>query len=946
MVGHLHPARAYGSALLVGALLAGLLAGGARPAAAATFDNAERIAATSFIAAGVAVSEEVFGGGADAVVLATAANFPDALAASALAADVGGPVLFTDPDALPVDTRAEIERVLDAGQTVFLMGGPAAITEEVADTLRGDGYAVTRMEGPTRLETAAVTAERVGTGPGGTVLIARAFGPDGANTASDRTTGWVDAISCGGHAARTVTPILLTETETLSDTTAQALADLDATDAIICGGENAVSATVLVQLRAQGVEPHRVEGPTRVETAIAVADELFGYDTAAGNDYVVVNGFDQNFGYGLAATPLAAQRDAALLLVDDNQPTGCDEAAQSARETICYLETVGAGRADLVVLGGRDQVSTAVFDALARAAGGTEVVAGALDPPDGVAAVDAGNDDGTAVRVSWRAVDDPDDRLAGYNVYVGTGSASQRFGSADPSVAANSTEVVVTGLEADTEYRFAVTSVTDDDVESDKSAEVRATPRDEAPSVVTNFVARGQDESVDLTWTASPETDVTGYEISRATGGTCPDDDADFTVIAEIDGRQATSHSDDDVTNDTAYCYRLVAIDEAEQRSTPAEAIGTPNDGSPSATFQSPEPGATILDQETLHFSAPYTITYTVADSDTPLNALDVRIQFAPDDITPFVTIFDGKHPTTTPQANFVWQWRDTANPPQPVGDVDTDTARFRIVVSDSPTRNNAVTSSQFSTERAPSQVVGVTAVPQINGPVVVRWTASPELEVDTYTVLRKEVPITAQTDSEEMCRNPVIMEEAVATVPGRTTTTYSDADVQAGSANDDFLYCYRIQANRVGPDFSGPPSAVASANAGAMSATVSLSSPSDDQRIARGRNFPMAFTGSTPPDGGATVRIMLSYCVNYEEPIGGIVGSASCADPDGFKKIETVTATVNAADRTFTGSYTWAVPNSIMQSQMERGAVRAQVVDAADMPAGGSDTNSGIEFV
>lgn len=478
------------------------------PADAADFDNTDRIAASDYTATGIAVSKRVFANGAHAAVLTRDDHFPDALAASALAASVNGPVLFTDTDRLTGSTATELNRVLDPGDTVYITGGTAAVSEDVANEVRDQGYAVNRLAGKTRVETAAAIAESVGVPNSGRVLIARAFGPPGR----DITTGWVDSVTCGAYANRTTTPVLLTGTGALDAPTAAALDEIGATDATICGGEAAVSAQAAEDLRDAGLDVDRVFGATRVETAVAVAEELFGYSSAAGHTYLLVNGYGDNFGWGLAATPLAGSLGAPILLVGSDFPTDCADEAQPARNTLCHLETAGGGQADVIGIGRTAQIGDAVLDAAAEAAGGnnarTSPPSGTLATPTGVSTSNVSTQSEGRVKVTWKPVDD-DGRLAGYNVYYGTDSPDTRAGSSNPTVGPDTTSFTVGALQLNTTYRFAVTSVTNRGAESDRSA--TATETTTAPSVDLTSptaaaparVAPSTGLTVDLDYTAS-----------------------------------------------------------------------------------------------------------------------------------------------------------------------------------------------------------------------------------------------------------------------------------------------------------------------------------------------------------------------------------------------------------------------------------------------------------
>lgn len=149
------------------------------------------------------------------VVLARADVFADALGGSVLTGSA--PLLYTSGDQLEGPTAVEIDRLLPGGGTVHLLGGPAALSDDVAIALADAGHTPHRLVGPTRVETAIAIADAVtevtGAAPTG-VALARADG-----TAGDPTAAWADAITAGGWAAETTNPILLTPTDRLHPAT-------------------------------------------------------------------------------------------------------------------------------------------------------------------------------------------------------------------------------------------------------------------------------------------------------------------------------------------------------------------------------------------------------------------------------------------------------------------------------------------------------------------------------------------------------------------------------------------------------------------------------------------------------------------------------------------------------------------------------------------------------
>lgn len=197
---------------------------------------------------------------AETVVLARADEWPDALAASTLAAEMGGPVLLTGRDALDPLVADEIER-LGAG-TVYLLGGVEALTPQVEQDVTAAGLDARRRVGADRIETAALVSGEVVAlgGPAAQAIVARAD-------------SFVDALAAGNLATTGRAPLLLTPTDELADATAAALErDVDGDAVFIAGGETAVDAGVEEALGADGYTVTRLAGPERYATARAIVD--------------------------------------------------------------------------------------------------------------------------------------------------------------------------------------------------------------------------------------------------------------------------------------------------------------------------------------------------------------------------------------------------------------------------------------------------------------------------------------------------------------------------------------------------------------------------------------------------------------------------------------------------------------------------------------------------
>jgi putative cell wall-binding protein len=219
-----------------------------------------RVAGGDRVATAIAASQDLFPAAhsAGAVVLARDDDFADALAGTPLAAAKGGPLLLTPTAALDSRVLAEIQRVLPAGGTVYILGGEDAISAAVAQAITAAGDTVVRYAGPDRFAT-AVTVAHLGLGDPSTILLAT-----GLNFADGLAAGPAAAVSHGA--------ILLTNGTTEATATSTYLAAHPADTVWTIGGPAAAadpSATPIV-------------GTDRYFTAGLVASRFFPSTSLAG----------------------------------------------------------------------------------------------------------------------------------------------------------------------------------------------------------------------------------------------------------------------------------------------------------------------------------------------------------------------------------------------------------------------------------------------------------------------------------------------------------------------------------------------------------------------------------------------------------------------------------------------------------------------------------------
>ncbi len=304
-----------------------------------------RVEGTNRYKTGVAAAERAFPDGADTVVIATGANWPDALGGSALAGAVDGPLLLTAKDALPSEVAAEIAHL---GSTkAYILGGTPAVGTGVETALKASLGAsnVTRLAGDSRYTTARKVADEV---------IALA-GPGYDGVAYVATGGnFPDALGVSPVAAATVRPILL------ADPRSGAVSRPAAVDEVyILGSTSAVAASVETALKtALGAsDVHRLWGANRYSTAVAVANH--GIAEGLSFDGVGI-ATGTNFPDGLSGGAMLGRLGSVMLLTPGTT---------LAPETKAALQSNADDIDSVFILGGTPAISDTVAAAVRAAAG-------------------------------------------------------------------------------------------------------------------------------------------------------------------------------------------------------------------------------------------------------------------------------------------------------------------------------------------------------------------------------------------------------------------------------------------------------------------------------------------------------------------------------------------------------------------------------------------------
>lgn len=274
------------------------------------FETAEEIATQVSASPVPADLEELLGldDSGDVAFLATGVEFADALSAGAGAYQGPHPILLTGPDEL----HPAAERGLEAAgaDTVIILGGQAAVSQQVEAAVADAGYATERLAGADRWGTAKAVADAFVDG----------FGFDVADVGLATGESFADALASAPYLGEVPAPVVLTPGDTAAGPTEDFFAEraCDVETLHVFGGEQAVSQGV-----AEGYAEHGCpDGGDGGDGAGTLSSE-----TVEGLD-AEDTGQDQDFTFTVAGEPIGAG-DVVTIDVSDADAGNADYAGAS-----------------------------------------------------------------------------------------------------------------------------------------------------------------------------------------------------------------------------------------------------------------------------------------------------------------------------------------------------------------------------------------------------------------------------------------------------------------------------------------------------------------------------------------------------------------------------------------------------------------------------------------
>ena len=260
-------------------------------------ENIVRIAGVDRISTAVAVSKKGWKT-SEYVILANAFSYPDALSGATLSKKLDAPIMLADRDSISNGVVAEIERL--GAKKVIILGGTAAISDNVENDLSSKGVLVARLFGDNRNGTAAAIAEELCYNSSDVYLVSNA--------------NFADALSVSSVAAISGNPILYVNPDgSIPDETMKAIGELKCSKAYVIGGPAAIGENVSHYLNNSGIASERVYGDDRYATSLKICDRF--KDKLSFEKVSLATG--KNFPDALAGAAFAAKNNMPVILVGD-----------------------------------------------------------------------------------------------------------------------------------------------------------------------------------------------------------------------------------------------------------------------------------------------------------------------------------------------------------------------------------------------------------------------------------------------------------------------------------------------------------------------------------------------------------------------------------------------------------------------------------------------------
>ncbi|MFD3157824.1 cell wall-binding repeat-containing protein [Haloimpatiens sp. FM7330] len=249
-------------------------------------------------------------------VLASGANYPDALAAAPLAKKYNAPILLTDSKSLKLETK---NTLIDLGvKNVFIVGGTGVVSSNIENQLKSMGINVERLAGKNRYETCVKVAQKLGS-------VQKVVLVSGNN--------FPDALAVAPIAAIKGMPILLVDKNSVYSNVKAYIDSQNPSQVYVVGGTGVITDDTLKNISNK----RRLSGKDRYETNVAVLNEFIS-DISLNKVYVASGA---NFPDALSGAALAAKNSSPIVLTSKAYNPTIADFTVSHRSSVTNVFSIG-----------------------------------------------------------------------------------------------------------------------------------------------------------------------------------------------------------------------------------------------------------------------------------------------------------------------------------------------------------------------------------------------------------------------------------------------------------------------------------------------------------------------------------------------------------------------------------------------------------------------------
>ncbi len=239
------------------------------------------------------------------VVITSGYNFPNALSGSVLAKKLNAPILLGgNASSENISALMYIKSHLSKEGTVYILGNEGEVNNDIVTNLKDLGYLnIKRLSGDSKYETIKTINDEIDAKEGTPIVIA------GGNV-------FADGLSISTIAASKGYPIVLSDSNALSESAIGTIKKVKPSKVYIVGGTAAISDSIkeqiknMVNLSEDNIV--RTWGMDRYETSLNIA-KYFDLD---GDMVTFASG--ENFPDALAGSVYASKYDAPVILINDD----------------------------------------------------------------------------------------------------------------------------------------------------------------------------------------------------------------------------------------------------------------------------------------------------------------------------------------------------------------------------------------------------------------------------------------------------------------------------------------------------------------------------------------------------------------------------------------------------------------------------------------------------